>query len=294
MKNKTLKKCLLLLAAVAMTTAMLGCTAKNDSTSDKKVVKLAYVNWAEGVAVTYLMQTILEDMGYEVKTTMADVAPIFASVAGGDQDIMIETWVPTTHKSYWEKFDGQFEELGIWFDTARIGLVAPSYIPIDSIEDLNSFKDELGGKIIGIDSGAGIMGKTEDAIAEYGLDLHLMTSSGPAMVAALKSAIDKNKPVVITGWAPHWKFARYDLKFLEDPKGVFGSDEEIKFICRKGFKEDMPEVAELFSNVKFTLEQIGSLMDAVAHADSSEEEAVASWAEANADIVAGWMPAKTQ
>ncbi|MFI4911091.1 MAG: glycine betaine ABC transporter substrate-binding protein [Sedimentisphaeraceae bacterium JB056] len=290
----------LVLIAAIFSFVISGCKKADNSQSgqqaqsDTKKVKLAYVNWSEGVALTELMEYILTDMGYEVETTMADVAPIYAAIAGGDQDIMIETWVPVTHKSYWDKYSADFDELGTWFDKAKIGLVVPEYMEINSIEELNSVKDSLEGKITGIDAGAGIMVASEKAIEDYSLEYELISSSGPAMTAALKSAIDKKEPVVVTGWAPHWKFARYDLKFLEDPKGVYGSEEQIKFICRKGFKEDSPEVATLFANIKFDLNQIGSLMDAVSQADGNEKEAVAKWVTENQELVDGWKAAITQ
>lgn len=133
-----------------------------------------------------------------------------------------------------------------------------------------------------------IMKTTEKALDEYELELDLLASSGPAMAAALKRAIDQKDPIVVTGWAPHWKFARYDLKFLEDPKGVYGAEEEIKFIARTGFVEDMPAVAELLGNITFTGKQIGSLMDAVANAEGSDMDAVRQWMTDNAKVVASW------
>src|SRR5690606_5329565 len=81
-------------------------------------------------------------------------------------------------------------------------------------------------KITGIDPGAGIMEKTEEAIEEYGLDKwELVSGSGAAMTASLKKAYDKKEPIIITGWNPHWMFSKYDLKYLEDPKGVYGGAE---------------------------------------------------------------------
>ena len=289
MKMKIMKTLAVLILAGFMTIAGCKKDAGGSGSGDSKgTVKLAYVNWAEGVAVTHLLDAMLTDMGYTVETTMADVAPIFAAVAGGDQDVMVETWVPVTHKTYWDKYGDQFEELAVWFDKARIGLVVPQYVNIDSIEDLNSIKDDLEGQITGIDAGAGIMKTTDKALEEYSLDYELVTSSGPAMTAALKSAIDKKEPVVVTGWAPHWKFARYNLKFLKDPKQVYGSVEEIKSICRKGFKQDMPEVAAIFAKMKFNGQQIGSLMDAVSQAEGSEEEAVRAWMEDNKELIDSW------
>lgn len=270
-----------------------GCEGENGTgpqgrNGQQKTVQLAYVNWAEGVALTHLMTCILEDMGYNVELTMADVAPIYAAISQGDQDIMMETWMPVTHQTYWEKYQEDFDVLGTWFDNARIGLVVPAYVEVNSIASLNEHKDKFDSEIVGIDAGAGIMENTEKAIDQYGLEYELVASSGPAMTAALKSAIDKNEPVIVTGWAPHWKFARYDLKFLEDPKGVYGSVEQIRFICRKGFKEDMPKVAALFANISFEGEQIASLMDAVSNAEGSEQDAARDWMKKNTELVQSW------
>ncbi|ARN56822.1 glycine betaine ABC transporter substrate-binding protein [Sedimentisphaera salicampi] len=308
MKNRLLKLTLLSFAAVSLI-AFSGCKkqttggeesqgasssssesaeAQSGSGGESKVVKISYVNWAEGVALSQLVEEMLTNMGYEVKLTMADVGPIYASVAKGDQDVMLETWMPVTHKDYWDQYSDDFEQLGVWFENAKIGLVVPEYMEISSITELNSIKDKLKGQITGIDAGAGITKTTETAIEKYGLDYTLLTSSGPAMTASLKSAIDKNNPIVVTGWAPHWKFARYDLKFLDDPKGVYGSAEEIRMTCREGFKEDMPKVAEFLSSIKFNNAQIGTLMDAMANADGDKKAALKAWMAENQQLINSW------
>src|SRR5699024_11323589 len=58
-------------------------------------------------------------------------------------------------------------------DQAPLSLTVPSYMDVDSIEDLKDNK-ELGEatdwKLTGIDPGAGIMNSAEKAMDEYGLD----------------------------------------------------------------------------------------------------------------------------
>lgn len=288
--SKRLRTGLTVFILIAMVFSAGQLFANGQAEQEKGTVKLAYGNWAETIAFTHMMELILEEMGYTVEKTMAEVALQYSSVASGSHDIMVETWMPVTQKSYWEKFSDDFDILGLWFDQAKIGLVVPDYMSINSIAELNDIKDELGGEIVGIDAGAGIMKNTAKAIEAYDLDLELLTSSGPAMTTALKSAIDAGEPVVVTGWAPHWKFARYDLRFLEDPKKVYGGKELVRSICRKGFKEDMPEVAALFENVKFTMGQIGSLMDVVSNSGLSEDDAAAQWIEENRELVDSWIP----
>ena len=274
-----MKKLMALLLSVALCLGVAAGCAKTDGKSgqtgeEKGTIKLRYVNWAEGVAMTHLVATVLEDkMGYDVEVTMADVAPIFTSIASGNTDAFLDCWMPVTHKDYMEEYGDDLVDLTVINSNARIGLVVPSYVEIDNIEDLNANKGDFSGEIVGIDSGAGIMSATEKAIDEYGLEYNLITSSGPAMTAALKNAIDKNEPIVVTGWAPHWKFARWDLKFLDDPKGTFGATEEIHCITRKGLGDDYPEVNELLSKFKMNDDELGSLMGALEDNPDDEMEA---------------------
>ena len=275
-----------------------GCTGNDttDNTGDTAsngTVKLGYVNWSEGIAMTNLAAVVLEDkMGYEVEMTMTDVAPLFTSIASGNTDAFMDAWLPVTHKSYMEEYGDDLEDLGYNYEDAKIGLVVPTYVDIDSIDQLNDVKDQFGGQIVGIDSGAGIMSTTETAIEEYGLDYELMPGSGPTMTAALKKAIDNNEYIVVTGWAPHWKFARWDLKFLEDPKGIYGASEYIHTIARKGLSEDMPAVAEFLTNFKMDSQQLGDLMGAIADNEDADPKDIArEWMNSHEDLINSWLPA---
>lgn len=152
-----------------------------------------------------------------------------------------------------------------------------------------SVKDKFGGRIIGIDPGAGLMVQSELALTEYNLDYELMEGSDATMVATLKQAIDNDQWVVVAGWAPHWKFAAWDLKFLDDPKGVYGEAETINTIVRQGLKEDLPEVYEVCDNFQWGDADIGSAM---ALADELNDDVMAArqWVQANQDLVNSWLP----
>jgi len=291
-----MKKLIVLMLAGIMCFGLLtGCSQGSTNTGEdsKQTVNLAYVNWSEGIAMTNLAAVILEDkMGYDVKMTMTDVAPLFTSMASGNTDAFLDSWLPVTHKSYMDQYGDNLEDLGYNFENAKIGLVVPAYVDIDSIDELNSVKDQFDSTIIGIDSGAGIMSATETAIEEYGLDYSLMPGSGPTMTAALKKAIDTNKYIVVTGWAPHWKFARWDLKFLDDPQGVFGEAEYIHTLARKGLSEDMPEVAQFLTNFYLTDAELGDLMGLIAeNEDQDPKDLARNWMNEHEELVNSWIPA---
>ena len=290
-----MKKLITVLLGVALLAVFAtGCSGNGSESADAgKTIKLGYVNWAEGIAMTNLAEAVLEDkMGYEVETTAADVAPLFTSLASGNTDAFLDCWLPVTHKDYLEEYGDKLDDLGPNYNGAVIGLVVPDYVEINSIEELNAKRDAFDRKIIGIDSGAGIMKATEKAIEEYDLDYELVTGSGPAMTAALKKAIDNREPIVVTGWTPHWKFARWDLKILEDPKSIYGDSENIHTYTRKGFAEDMPEAAEFLKKMKFTDAQLGSLMGAIEDSTGEPIEAAREWMKENEELVNSWIAAK--
>jgi glycine betaine/proline transport system substrate-binding protein len=255
-----------------------------------QTVKIAYPNWAEGIAMTNLMAAVLEEeMGYDVELTTADPGVIYSAVAAGDQDLFLDAWLPNTHEPYWEEYGDQLESLGTTFGNAITGLVVPTYMQVDSIDQLNSIASDLDNKIIGIGTGAGIYRATNAAINEYDLELVQVSSSGPAMTAALGDAIENNEPIVITGWKPHWMFGRYDLKVLDDPLGVYPID-GCRKVARPGFQQDMPEVAELMLNFTMTEEQLLDLMIAIDDSDADPRDVASDWMRSNQPVVDSWIP----
>lgn len=275
-----MKKLVVLLTVMMLALTIIGA----------KTVKLAYVNWAEGIAMTNLVKVVLEDkMGYDVEMTMADPGVVYASIARGFQDAFLDGWLPVTHQSYMEEFRDDITDLGFNFEGARIGLVVPTYVEIDSIEEMNEYKDKFDGKIIGIDPGAGIMQATLRAIEEYDLDIELVESSGPVMTASIASAVKDGEWVAVTGWQPHWKFAKWDLKFLEDKNGAYGAVENIHTIARRDLIEDMPEVAQFLTHFYMDSQHLGDLMGAIAESDEDAEDVAKEWMNDNWDYVNIWL-----
>ena len=257
--------------------------------AEKGAVELAYVEWSSEVASTNLVKAVLEDMGYEVKITPVSAAAMWQAVGSGDVDGAVAAWLPTTHKHYLEQVADRVEDLGPNLVGTRIGLVVPAYVTIDSIEDLNAQADRFGGKIIGIDPGAGLMSKTEQVLEAYQLtNMKLVEGTGPIMTAVLGDAIGKGEWIVVTGWTPHWKFARYDLKYLDDPKGVYGGEEEIHTVVRRGLQEDMPEVYALLDSFAWTPAQMAELMVLNQARRANPFKNAQRWMAEHPEAVAAW------
>lgn len=277
----------IMVAVFAMTFTACSTTSENEKTAD-----LVYVNWAEGVAYTHLAKVILEDkMNYEVTIMAADVGPAYTSVAQGNKDAFMETWLPVLHKDYVDRFKDDVVDLGHVFEGTQSGLVVPAYVSIDKISELNENKDKFNRQIVGIDAGAGIMKTTEELIGTYGLDFKLVSSSGPAMTAALKKAVGNEDWIVVTGWRPHWMFARWDLKFLQqDPEKTMWKSGNIHIMGRKDIETDKPELAQFLKNFHLTNDQLSDLMLKVEESDEDVEMVARQWMTDNPQLVSQWIP----
>ena len=115
-----------------------------------------------------------------------------------------------------------------------------------------------------------------------------MPSSGPAMATALTRAEKAQKPIVVTGWIPHWMFAKWKLRFLEDPKKVFGDDERVDTVANPALKEKAADAAAFLSKISWSGEEVGSVMLAIREG-AKPDQAAKDWIAANPERVAEWL-----
>jgi glycine betaine/proline transport system substrate-binding protein len=241
-------------------------------------VRLAYVEWSDAIASTSLVQAVLQEkMGVPCDIIPMTADKMWEAVATGEVDAMVAAWLPSTHGHYYRQYKDRVVDLGPNLKGTRIGMVVPDitvgrqtaasgqsnapYITVESIPELKDHVRKFGGKIIGIDPEAGIMKKTREAMQVYGLTRYrLIDGSEVSMTAELSDAIRKQKWVVVTGWVPHWMFARWKLRFLKDPENVFGGTEEIRTITSTGLKEKMPAVHRFLDKYRISPEELGQLM----------------------------------
>ncbi len=105
-------------------------------------LEVGYVSWEDGITQAHAIKVLLEEeMNYQVNLTMADAGPVFQELANGNLDFMPHAWLPHTHSQYAESFSDDWEEYSPNFEGARIGLVVPEYVTIDSIDELNEYFD---------------------------------------------------------------------------------------------------------------------------------------------------------
>ncbi|MFP4668672.1 MAG: glycine betaine ABC transporter substrate-binding protein [Desulfobacterales bacterium] len=268
----TLAACIIYLAG----TPEAGCEPSQNQDS----IRIVHTDWSSSIASANLVKAIFEqktDLKCELIETEAD--EMWQAVAEKKADAMLSAWLPGTHAHYYKKYKDRVVNLGPNFEGTKTGLVVPDitvgrlsagtgirnkpYITVDSIEELKENADKFNNHIIGIEPEAGIMKKTREAMEAYGLedDFRLVEGSEVSMLAELSHAIRHQKWIVVTGWIPHWMFARWELKFLDDPKGIFDdSDAHIATIVRQGLKQDMPGAFAILDSFRWEPEDLGQLM----------------------------------
>ncbi|MBF58301.1 glycine betaine ABC transporter substrate-binding protein [Halomonas sp. FeN2] len=289
MKHRTLNLRIRLASLALLAGAGVAVSSAAQAEEEKGTVNLAYVEWSSEVASTNVIAAVLEQAGYEVDLTSLSAAAMFQALSTGDADAIVAAWLPTTHADYMERLGDSIEDLGPNLDGTKLGLVVPEYTDVDSIADLNDNADSFNGEIIGIDPGAGLMALSEEVVDTYDLELDLRSGSGATMTAALASAINNEEDVVVTGWTPHWMFARFDLKYLEDPENVYGGAEQIHTAVRQGLEDDMPEAYAILDAFEWTPEQMGEVMLMNQEDGSDPYENAKQWVEDNQDVVAEWL-----
>lgn len=259
-----------------------------ENIKNSKYITIGMVDgWAEDVAMTHVAKAILDKEGYHVIIQKASTDMILASMNNEDTDLFMGVWLPYTHAKKLAKFPG-LTHLGTNYDNGRIGLVVPEYVPVNSIEELNQHKDQFKHRIIGIEKGAGLTTGTDKAIVDYKLDFQQINSSTIAMITELQNAIQRKEWIVVTGWQPHWMFGKMKLKFLDDPKKIYGEAEQIKTYSRKSFAKDHPELAKFFSKIHFDDENMSDLL--MKMEQSKNKEATAKeWVEDHAELIQSWL-----
>lgn len=155
-------------------------------------------------------------------------------------------------------------------------------------ENNASMEEKLNYTINGIEPGSGTMLLANQALQDYENlnNWRLTESSTAAMLGELDKAISNEEPIIFTGWNPHWMFAKYDLKYLDDPKKALGDIEQINTIARKGFDQDFPNAYKIVDRFYWTSEDMETVMtDAQS---SSFSEAAEKWVAEHSDKISEW------
>ena len=266
--------------------------ASSSEEGDGDTITIGYMpSWTDTTVMAFLLKNQLEQLGNTVEfEEFTDAAIAYTALSEGDIDLYSSAWPDVTHAAYMDEYGDNFEDIVTYNNSATNMLAVPEYTDISTIEELAADPERFGSRIVGIEPGAGLTGMVEDSvIPEYGLDenFELITSSTPAMLSELETALDEESDVVVTLWRPFWANHAYPVKALEDPAGAFGEPESMHVMGHSGFGEDFAAAADHIGQISLSDEEYESLENVLVNdfEEGQEAEAVESWIEENPDVL---------
>jgi len=200
-----------LTALAACCTLSLFSTSLLADDASCKTVRIGAVGWTDVVATTAVASELLQGLGYETKQTQASQQIIFAGIQKGQIDAFLGYWKPIMDDNIKPFLDAGAVKVAAEpsLNDAVAVLAVPSYTAdkgLKTLADIAKFKDELDGKIYGIEAGSGANTAIQKMIDsnQFGLGgFKLVESSEAGMLAAVGRAARNEKPVVFFGWKPH-------------------------------------------------------------------------------------------
>lgn len=296
---KTIKQ----LAGVGLLTVAMLQNAWAQEPESCKMVRFAEIGWADIAATTGVAMTLSEGLGYQTRKIMASVPIAFAGVQKGQIDVFLGYWAPSMDTVI-EPFlkDGGVNVLPkANLEGAKYTLAVPTYAAeagLKSFTDIATFKDQLGGKIFGIEPGNDGNLLIDGMIKsdQFGLgDFRMVESSEAGMLVQISRAVKKQEPVVFLGWAPHPMNSQYDITYLEGGDEVFGADygaAKVYTVVPADYQARCANVGKLLNNLQFTVAIESQLMEKVLEKQNPTEVAK-NWLKANPAILDQWLAGVT-
>lgn len=263
------------------------CSNPSKKGTEEVIVLSTVRNWIDAEALTYITKECLEQRGYSVKIEESNLNGIFDSLAQGKSDVYMDVWTPNTNAYHLKEYKDQIEPLGTVFIGAQAGLVVPSYLPIDTIDELKTYRDSFANKLFAIEKEAGISRSTYTAMDTYEVDYEIEHFDSYELYEMFADKAAAGEWVVATAWSPHWIFNEVDCKFLKDDRNVFGIVENIQPYGRIGFSKDHPEAAQFIGNLKISTDQFNEILQMFREAPNYEKSAE-RWVRMNKELVDLW------
>lgn len=277
--------------------AVVGSAQATDPAACRDVI-FADVGWTDITATTAATSVVLDGLGYKPEDELLAVPVTYASLKNGDIDIFLGNWMPTMEGDLAKYRDeGSVEVLGANLEGAKYTLAVPKYTAdagIKDFADIAKLKDELDGKIYGIEPGNDGNRLIQDMIDQdaFGLKgFEVVESSEQGMLSQVARSAKRKEHIVFLGWAPHPMNNNHELVYLSGGDDFFGPDfggATVFTNVRKGYTGECPNVGKLLANLKFTLPMEGAIMAAILDGEDKKDAATA-WLKANPGVLDGWL-----
>ncbi|WP_303856258.1 ABC transporter substrate-binding protein [Salinicola salarius] len=276
--------------------------AAGSAQADLDTVRFGVPPWPGVTVKSEVASQILEAMGYQTQQSELAVGVILNGLANDDLDVYLGGWYPIEEEMIEPLVaDDKVDKVAKNISNANSGLVVPEYVHeagVNSVADLDRYKDRFNGEIQGIEAGTGINDAILAAIDEdaAGLgDWQLRESSTSAMLAYADQKISDKQWVTFVGWEPHWMNVSYDLYYLEDSDDSGTADilSTVWTVVPADLKSKDANLYRFLSQYQVDIEAQNDWVYEYSHEERPADEVASEWIRDHYDTVAQWLDGVT-
>ncbi len=285
-------------------------------------IKLTLHDWTGQLITTQIMGEVLKKAGYNVEYVQADYLAQFAGLETGDLTVAMEMW-ETTGRDAMDAATatGKVENVGATGMKAKEEWWYPLYMKekCPGLPNWEALKDPAcaeafstaetapKGRYLG---GPVTWGGFDDERAEA-LELPfevIHAGTDAALFAELESAYQRQAPIMLWIYAPHWAPAKYEGEWVEFPEytaecykdPAWGSNPDMAHDCGKpfgeiwkvawaGMKDKWPGAYNAVKAFTVNNDEMGAMITAVDLDGKTVEEVTAEWMANNEDRWKSWI-----
>ncbi len=312
-------------AAVAAALCFSAATPMAETPESDETIKLGVNEGTTQQVITRIGHRLLEEMGYHVESVTIGYYPQIEAIVQNDVTATPELWPNNAGEGVFEALDnGDLVHLGdhdiegggqfyypVYMEEQCPGL--PDYNVLKNCIDLLVSPEAApSGRFVSYPADWGNM-FYEERFEALGLDLVPIPAGGEgALIAEMKSAWEREAPLLIHFWTAHWVFSEYDFRALEMPTDVvseencfndpsWGPNPDMTHDCGQpvqkgifkvanpGIDKTWPAAAELLRQLSVNNDDATWMLVEVDQSGLTQDEAAAKWIEQNRDRVNGWM-----
>lgn len=290
-------------------------------------VRIGDLTWTGAKAIAYVIKAVIDgplDSEAEIVEGMSDGSVIAAGMDKGDGsvDVYSDLWMPN-RAAIWDKYVDGAGTVGHnipYKGTQKLYVPAFMADRVNSIEDLRDpevaamfDKDGNGkGEYWAGDAGWKSTRMWQVKFKSYGLDDLWEAEVLPqdTFKAQLKTAVQRERPILFYYWTPEWIHAAYDIAALDEPGRSDGCEdvnldaedwlEVSNFSCAsqdasiyvaysKSLETRNPAAARFLSRMKMDPDTINGWILKIGRDNMDPQDVAEDWVASNASIVNGWI-----
>ena len=283
-------------------------------------IKLTLHDWTGQLITTNIMAEVLIDGGYNTDLVQADYIAQFAGLKTGDLHVAMEMWETTGRDAMDEATaTGKVENIG---ETGMEGIEEwwyplymkercpglPDWTALnDCTEEFSTPETAPMGRYVGAPVTWG--GFDDERIEALELDYEVIhAGTDAALFAELEAAYQRQDPILLWVYAPHWAPSKYQGEWIEFPPysaecyndPSVGVNPDMAYDCAKprgpiwkvawaGVKDKWPGAYNMIRNFELNNDEMGQMITAIDLEGQKLDAVVADWLANNQSRWKAWQ-----